>query len=69
MASIILALLQLSFELQKGQEMDKPTRKSDEATINYTLQQNLMRQQWEKNKHLYDHEFVQFVERILKDRS
>ena len=67
LASIILITLELGFKLYKGHMTGRRWWKSDEAIVAYTMKQELMRRDWEKNKHLYHEEFIEFIDRILQE--
>jgi hypothetical protein len=67
MAHIILGLLALSYRLHQDHLTDRSWWKADEATITHVMQQETMRRHWEQNKHTYKQEFVQYIERKLRE--
>lgn len=70
MASIIVGVLQLSFDLEKEQIIyNTSSKKYFEANAVYALRQEPMLQHWKHNKHMYKPNFVQHIDRILQERD
>lgn len=67
MATIALITLELSFKLHRQRLVGSSWWEGDREMAVDLMQKEPLRLHWKRYKHIYDHEFVAFIDTLLKE--